>query len=343
VFGVHNHGTPQTGRAGVLKNVENLKKPEIGENARAGTTNQTPEQMQVNDRGYDVRPLRSWDGPFMKFLKQVLVDDELIALVQPFLGYSLTSSIEERAMAVLHGVGKNGKSTLVELFQDLLGDYSTAIATQTLMSTRYSDVTTQYQLAVLNGVRFISAAETKKGQELDETVVKHITGGDTITARAPYGQFFTYRPQFKIWMSTNHKPEIPDGSEAIWDRLKLIPFNQRFDGKKVDKRLPEKLREELSGVLLWAVQVCVEWYENGLGSAPAVEEATSAYRSETDVMERFFADECVFHPNAKVSKKGLFQAWERWCLDEGEEPGKQNSFTRDVGKKGVVKNFEEDR
>ena len=93
------------------------------------------------------------------------------------------------------------------------------------MSTRYGDATIQYQLAVLNGVRFISAAETKRGQELDETVVKHITGGDTITARAPYGQFFTYRPQFKIWMSTNHKPEIPEGSEAIWDRLKLIPFN----------------------------------------------------------------------------------------------------------------------
>jgi putative DNA primase/helicase len=59
-------------------------------------------------------------------------------------------------------------------------------------------------------------------------------------------------------MSTNDKPEIPDGSEAIWDRMKLIPFTQRFDGKKADKKLPQKLRDELSGILLWAVQGCVE-------------------------------------------------------------------------------------
>jgi putative DNA primase/helicase len=241
----------------------------------------------------------------------------------------------------LHGVGKNGKSTLVELFQDLMGDYSTAIATQTLMSTRYGDVTAQYQLAVLNGVRFISAAETKKGQELDETVVKHITGGDTITARAPYAQCFTYRPQFKIWMSTNHKPEIPDGSEAIWDRLRLIPFEQRFPGKDADTSLPDKLREELSGVLAWAVQGCLEWVQSGLGSAAAVDPATSAYRAETDVTERFFQDECVFTPGASVTKKGLFEAWENWCIDNGEEAGKQNGFTRTMGERGVVKNFRE--
>jgi putative DNA primase/helicase len=78
---------------------------------------------------------------FIKFLKQVLVEDALIAFVQRFLGYSLTGLTKERALAVFYGVGKNGKSTLVELFQDLLQDYLTAIATQTLMSTRYGDAT----------------------------------------------------------------------------------------------------------------------------------------------------------------------------------------------------------
>jgi putative DNA primase/helicase len=243
---------------------------------------------------------------------------------------------------VLHGVGKNGKSTLVEVFQDLLGDYSTAIATQTLMSTRYGDVTAQYQLAVLNGVRFISAAETKKGQELDETVVKHITGGDTITARAPYGQCFTYRPQFKIWMSTNHKPEIPDGSEAIWGRMRLIPFTQRFeDGKGADPKLPAKLREELPGVLAWAVRGCVDWGGGGLGTSASVERATSAYRSQTDVIERFFEDVCVFGPEERVTRKELFEAYEEWCVENGESAMAQRSFTSTMHERGVVKNFEE--
>jgi putative DNA primase/helicase len=215
---------------------------------------------------------------FDRFLKQILVDKELIAFVQRYLGYSLTGSTKERTMAVLHGVGKNGKSTLVELFQDLLGDYSAVANPNTLMQQKHGDATVQYQLAELTGARFVGISETKRDVKLEESVVKQITGNDTISARSPYGKPFGYRPQFKIWMSTNHKPEIPEGSEAIWDRMRLIPFNKRFEGSKADTDLPDKLRAELPGVLAWAVMGCVEWYQHGLGSAAAVDRATAAYR-----------------------------------------------------------------
>jgi putative DNA primase/helicase len=280
---------------------------------------------------------------FYKFLKQILVEEELIAFVQRFLGYSLTGSTKERTLAVLHGVGKNGESTLVELFQDLLGDYSGVAHPNVIMQQKYSDATGQYALAELKGSRFVSISETKRGVELEEATVKQITGNDTISARAPYGRPFTYRPQFKLWMSTNHKPEIPDGSEAIWDRMRLIPFTQRFDGKRADADLPEKLREELPGVLAWAVTGCVTWHREGLGSSRAVEAATAAYRSETDVLDRFFADECEFGPPAefRVPKRELFEAWERWCGAEGADPGTQTTFTRTVKERGVVKGFSE--
>jgi putative DNA primase/helicase len=262
--------------------------------------------------------------------------------VQRFLGYSLTGSTEERALAVLHGVGKNGKSTLVELFQDLLGDYATVAHPDTLMKQRFSDATAQYQLAELKGARFVSVSETKRGVELEEAVVKQITGSDTISARAPYGKPFTYRPQFKIWLSTNHKPEIPDGSEAIWDRLRLIPFLKRFeDGKGADPKLPSNLRAELSGALTWAVWGCVEWNEQGFGSSQAVEQATAKYRAETDVIDRFFSDVCVFGPEYRVPKKDLFEAYEAWCMENGEGTLSQNMFTRVMGERGVVKGFEE--
>jgi putative DNA primase/helicase len=104
---------------------------------------------------------------FDRFLKQVLVDKELIRFVQRYLGYSLTGSTKERAMAVLHGVGKNGKSTLVELFQDLLGDYSGVANPNTIMQQRYGDATVQYQLAELTGVRFVGMAETKRDVKLE--------------------------------------------------------------------------------------------------------------------------------------------------------------------------------
>jgi putative DNA primase/helicase len=280
---------------------------------------------------------------FMKFLKQTLVDAELIAFVQRFLGYSLTGSTKERALSVLHGVGKNGKSTLVEVFQDLMGDYSTTTNPDVVMRHRNGDATAQYALAELKGVRLVSVSETKRGVELEEATVKQITGNDTIGARAPYGRPFAYRPQFTLWMSTNHKPEIPDGSEAIWDRMRLIPFTQRFDGKKADSKLPDKLREELSGVLAWAVKGCVEWREHGLGTSAAVDAATAEYRSETDVIERFFQDECEFGPDKRVTRTALFEAWESWCDAEGENPGVRKDFVGVLRERGVVKGFGEKR
>jgi putative DNA primase/helicase len=276
---------------------------------------------------------------FQKFIKQVLVDPELIAFTQRFLGYSLTGSPKERAMAVLHGVGKNGKSTLVELFQDLLGEYAATTSPDTVMQQKYSS-TREYALAELAGVRFIAIAETKRGSELDEAVVKQVTGGDTISARPIYGKPFAYRPQFTIWMSTNHKPEIPDGSEAIWDRLKLIPFTQRFDGNKADTSLPQELREELSGVLTWAVRGCIDWFANGLGTSKAVKDATAKYREDTDVHERFISDMCQIGPDRWEWTKDLFTAWEAWCLDEGEDPRSQKDFTTKMKERGVVKGFE---
>ena len=266
------------------------------------------------------------------------MEEELIAFVQRFLGYSLTGSTKERSLAVLHGVVKNGKSTLVKLFQDLMGDYRSVAHPDTIMRQRFSDSTAQYQLAELKGVRFVGVSETKRGVELEEAVVKQITGNDTISARAPYGKPFSYRPQFKLWLSTNHKPEIPDGSEAIWDRMCLIPFTKRFEGKDADAKLPEKLREELPGV-----RGCLEWVEHGLGRSAAVDRVTSAYRAETDVTERFFDDACVFGPDHFVTRKALYEAWVEWADENGENPGSQNIFTRTMRERGVVKNFAEGR
>src|SRR5688500_5571882 len=98
----------------------------------------------------------------MKFLKQILVEDELIAFVQRFLGYSLTGSTEERAMAVLHGEGKNGKTTLVKLFEDLLGDYSFVAPPRIILRMQQSSSEAQYQFAQMKGARFVSMSETPR-------------------------------------------------------------------------------------------------------------------------------------------------------------------------------------
>jgi putative DNA primase/helicase len=222
-------------------------------------------------------------------------------------------------LAVLYGIGRNGKSTLVEVFQDLLGDYSTTANANAIMQQAFSDSTAQYALAELKGVRFVSMSETKSQDVLEEATVKQITGSDTISARAPYGRPFTYRPEFKLWMSTNHRPNIADGSEAIWDRIRLIPFEQRFEGEDADPKLPEKLRKELPGILAWAVRGCVEWGKGGLGTAGAVEEATREYRDDMDFFAAFIAEECEEDPKGFAASRALHQAYRAWHLTSERE------------------------
>jgi phage/plasmid-associated DNA primase len=123
--------------------------------------------------------------------------------------------------------------------------------------------------------------------------------------------------------------------------MRLIPFTQRFDGKKADPKLPDKLREELSGVLAWAVMGCVEWYQHGLGTAAVVEAATAAYRTETDVFERFMSEVCVFGRGKTVTKTELYEAYEQWCTEEGEEPKTIKTFGSNMKEKGGVRNFGE--
>ncbi len=275
---------------------------------------------------------------FKKFLKETLIDDMLISFIKRYGGYALTGITRERLFAIFYGTGKNGKTTLVEVWRDVLGDYAANTDTETLLMRRYQGVGND--VAALKGARLVSAAEVEKGRRLAEAKVKQLTGNDTVTARYLFGEPFDFKPEFKLVISSNNKPVIVGDDDAIWDRIRLIPFTQRFEGERQDPKLAEKLRAEMQGIFAFMVEGCLEWQEHGLGEAERVTEATEQYRTEMDMLASFLDEECIIHTSCKVLAERLYQSYVLWCERSGEHKEPKKTFVARLQDRGYKRQRE---
>jgi putative DNA primase/helicase len=262
---------------------------------------------------------------FMRFLAQITDgDEELQGFIQRAIGYGLTGDTSEQVLFIPYGTGANGKTTLLNLVQDMLGDSSLQTPTDTFVRKRERMATND--LARLRGARFVVATEVAEDGRLDEVMVKQITGGDMISARMLYREFFDFRPQCKVFLVTNYKPEIRGSDEGIWRRIMLIPFEVRIREEDRDKHLPEKLREELPGILAWAVRGCLAWQKVGLAPPENVKAATAEYREEMDWMSAFLKERCVLKEGAKAKAGDLFGAIVTWWPCDEDGPPSQKVF-----------------
>ena len=266
------------------------------------------------------------------FLTRVMAGNQnLINFLQRVVGYSLTGSTKEQCFFFLWGTGANGKSTFLEIIRELMGDY----AQQTDFSTflKKQDAV-RNDVARLQGARYVSGVEAGAGQQLQETLIKRLTGQDKITARYLYQEFFEYDPTFKIFLGANHRPVIKGTDHAIWRRIHLIPFTVTIPPEEQDGNLREKLRQELPGILNWALQGCLNWQKNGLQPPEEVTMATAEYRADMDVLVDFLGDYCEVKQGVSVKKIDLYNAYVNWCQQNSEEPIKINPFGTKMIEKG---------
>jgi putative DNA primase/helicase len=262
---------------------------------------------------------------WLAFLNRVLDGNtETIAYVQRAIGYSLTGVTSEQVLFFLFGLGANGKSVFMETLRRLVGEYAAQADFSTFLERRGDGP--RNDLAKLRGSRIVLASEAGERHRLDEALVKQLTGGDTITARYLFGEYFEFRPQFKLWLAANHKPTIRSMGEAIWRRIRLIPFTVTIPEAERDPILSERLAEELPGILRWAVEGCLEWQRVGLGEAKAITSATVGYRQEMDSLGGFLGDACILTPNARSAATPLYRAYRQWCEANGEEALSQRDF-----------------
>ncbi len=244
-------------------------------------------------------------------------NDRLIRYVQRAVGYSMTGLTNEQCFFMLYGTGANGKSTFLNVLSTLLGDYAQQTPFETILQKKYeSDA--RSDLAALVGSRFVRASEGDKNRRLAESVVKLLTGEDSVTVRKLYGNFFTYRPEFKLWLATNHKPRIGGNDHGIWRRIRVIPFNVQIPDDERDKELEKKLLTELPGIFNWALYGLIQWREMGLGQIDEVTKANQEYQAQEDLLGEFIEERCTPNPLLQTTNRMLYEAFKEWLIQHGE-------------------------
>ncbi|WPB83098.1 phage/plasmid primase, P4 family [Sediminicoccus rosea] len=261
---------------------------------------------------------------WLRFLDEITQGDAtVVAYLQRWAGYILTGTTREHAFLVPHGPGGNGKGVMVNTLAGVMGDYATTAPMETFMASQHDRHPTD--LAGLRGARLVVAQETEAGRVLAEARVKALTGGDKIAARFMRGDFFEFTPVFKLVMVGNHRPVIRNPDDAMRRRLHLLPLT--FKPTHPDHTLPERLKEEMPGILAWAVQGCLAWQREGLGMPEIVRDTTADYFAEQDLLGQWLAERCKIEPATLTASAALFRDWSAWTKDRGENPGTNKAFS----------------
>jgi putative DNA primase/helicase len=269
---------------------------------------------------------------FDAFLDMIMEGNkEMIRCLQIYFGCAATGN-PEKVLFIFHGTGNNGKTTLIELVRAALGnnEYAGQVAIESLMASQKEAAgnnAINSDLADLRGKRFVSSSETEQGQRLSLGRIKYLTGLGEIKARRLGQDWITFQPTHKLFIDANHKPVISDPTDAVWNRVRCIPFS--FEIKNIDTNFLKKLKgevpgfkSELPGILRWLVEGAQMYLKEGLISPPKVLEATQAYREESDRLKPFLEERCYVDlkdPKCWVPANRLWGAYNSWCETNGEK------------------------
>jgi putative DNA primase/helicase len=258
------------------------------------------------------------------FMEKALPDVQLRSYVQRALGYSLLGDADQRAMFILYGPSGTGKSTMLETINEIFGTYGTTAQAGTFKMSR-NEKAPNNDLHELRGRRFVTTSETAENASFDEDLLKRVTGRDKVRSRALYQESVEWTPELTLWLATNNPPRLNSDDNAIWSRVKLIPFQTVFLGEgQVFDYARKHLIPEAAGILNWLLRGLIDFQENGLGEPAALAEYAREQRMASDSVARFVTDRLsdgslVASPESTVKATELFVQYVSWCRESGEK------------------------
>lgn len=281
------------------------------------------------------------------FLARVQPEDKMRRHLHAWGGVSLTA-LQLAKLSFWYGTGRNGKSTLIDIWAHIMGDYSQTIPIESFLdqgrSRRGGEASPD--IASLPGIRCLRTSEPEKSAKLAESLVKLVTGGEPLRARHLNRDFFEFRPVFKLTMQGNYKPRIDGTDEGIWARIFLVPWSVMIPAEERDVALPEKLKAEASGIFNRLLDGLRDYLDHGLSPPDAVIDATQEYREDSDPVGRFLAECTLQMPppppdqrqnEFRVAGSDMFRLYTAWAKANGERVWSPKAFSRGLQDHGIVR------
>jgi putative DNA primase/helicase len=247
-------------------------------------------------------------------------DVSLLEFLQTAIGYGATGSTAEEKLFFIHGPTASGKLTFLEAIKATLGEYAQTANFESFLK-RQQIGGIRNDIAKLSSARMVISIEVEEGKHLAEGLVKMLTGGDTVSARFLYKEEFEFLPQFILWLAANDAPNVKDNDEALWRRIRRVPFEHEIPKEDQDPKVKATLRDTKAAgpaILAWIVEGCLKWQRKGLVVPEAIEQSTEEYRQSQDPLRDFLDDDCEFDPTAYVPVVDLRTAYEEWARENGQ-------------------------
>ncbi len=263
--------------------------------------------------------------------------------MQKALGRTLTGETCEEEFLFFHGATtRNGKSTVLETVAYVLGGsegYAMTIKPESLAVKHNADGRqASGDIARLKGARMLISPEPPKRMLLDVELLKQLTGRDTITARHLHQREIQFKPEFKLFVNTNHLPVVGDDTIFASDRIRVLEFNRHFEPHEQDKELKSKLIEpdNMSGILNWLIEGYLLYRQEGLEPPEEVKQAVANYRQNSDKLGTFIAEVLREDPKTSTKAGDIYTAYANWCSSNGYCTESKGSFFQDLRDKDLL-------
>jgi len=304
----------------------------------------SPRDMVSKLTGAEFRGADYRDQGWERFIEECFPDPDVRDYVQRLFGYCLTGDVSEEVMPYFLGPTSTGKSTFLEAIGATMGDY--AMASQRKLLIEMANKSGSDDVDDIRGFRLVRYVEVQRGHKLNEGLVKQLTGGDVLRARALYARSSEFKSTAKIVVAANDRLQASADDDAIWRRIHQIPMEVQVPAEKRDPLLKERLTTDpdaLAGVLSWAVRGSQAWYRNridgthttGLRPPAAITDATAAYRAEVDPLREFVEEHLELAPSAKTYTTELREAYTESCKRAGRTRMTDIAFSKSLQARGL--------